>query len=442
MEPSEVKSYLDTFVNFESQLHQLRPEDFSLNRIQKLLDLAGNPAGNLKIIHVAGTKGKGSTCAFLAGILQEAGYKVGLYTSPHLHRVNERIRILNSENIRSKDNFSGAIDDQDLAGVLAFLRPFAAAIQNEGSILTYFEILTVAALRYFSKVQAEVAILETGLGGRLDATNAADSCVAVITPVSFDHTRILGPTLSQIASEKAGIIKNSHQKVVIAPQEKEAMDIVLARCREFGIHPALVSMENHENLKVGLKGRHQMINAATAIEAAGVLKTMGFKITDEAMKEGLKNVLWPGRFELLLSNPDVIVDCAHNAASSKALAQTLREAYPHRRVILVIGVSQDKDVGAICNSLKDNVAHIILTKARHPRAHSFKEAEGKDYFGGKPFEIIDSLPKALEKALQMADPQDVILVTGSIFVVAETIECLAENIPPLYYKEGVRGFEK
>jgi dihydrofolate synthase/folylpolyglutamate synthase len=427
MESSEVKSYLDTFVNFESQLHKLRLEDFSLNRIQKFLDLAGNPAGNLKIIHVAGTKGKGSTCAFLAGILQEAGYKVGLYTSPHLHRVNERIRILNTDNIRPQDNFSGSIDDRDLACVLTFLRPFAAAIQNEGNILTFFEVLTVAALCYFAKAQAQVVILETGLGGRLDATNAVDSSIAVITPVSLDHTRILGPTLSKIASEKAGIIKNSHQKVVIAPQEKEAMDVVLARCREFGVEPILVRPDKYEDLKIGLKGKHQRINAATAIEAAAILKTMGFKITDEAMSEGLNHVRWPGRFELLRSGPDVIVDCAHNGASAQALAQTLMEVYPHRRVILVIGVSQDKDAGAICNPLKDNVARIFLTKACHPRAHLFTQAEGKNYFGDKPFEIVESLPKALEKALQIAGPQDVVLVTGSIFVVAEAMDCLASS---------------
>ena len=282
--------YLNSFINFESQLHKLRSEDFNLNRIQKFLELAGHPAGNLKIVHVAGTKGKGSTCAFLAGILQEAGYKVGLYTSPHLHRVNERIRILNTENVRSKDNFSGAIDDEELACVLTSLRPFAAAIKNEGNILTFFEVLTVAALCYFAKSQVDMVILETGLGGRLDATNAVDSSVAVITPVSLDHTRILGPTLSKIASEKAGIIKNSHQKVVIAPQEKEAMDVVLARCREFGVEPVLVRPDKYENLKIGLKGKHQMINAATAIEAAAILKTMGFKISDEAMSEGLKNV--------------------------------------------------------------------------------------------------------------------------------------------------------
>ncbi len=425
MDHPEVNSYLDSFVNFESQLHKLRPEDFNLSRIQEFLDLAGNPAKDLKIIHVAGTKGKGSTCAFLARILQEAGFKVGLYTSPHLHKVNERIRILNKENLRSKDSFSGTISDDELTSTLASLRPFAASIQNAGKILTYFEVLTVTALSYFAKSKVDVVILETGLGGRLDATNAVDSLMAVITPVSLDHTRILGSTLSKIASEKAGIIKNSYQRVVIAPQEQEAMDVILNRCREFGVHPVFVHAEKYANLKMGLKGRHQMINAATSIEVVNILRTMGFRISDEAVSEGLKNVVWPGRFELLRSSPDVIVDCAHNEASSRALSQTLKDEYPHRRVILVLGVSEDKDVAAICNNLKENAAHSILTKAHHPRSHLFTPAEGENYFKGKPFEITESVPNALAKALQIVGPPDVILITGSIFVVAEATQQLS-----------------
>ncbi len=374
---------------------------------------------------MAGTKGKGSTCAFLAGILQEAGYTVGLYTSPHLHRVNERVRILNKANLRSKEYFSGSISDEDLAAVLTDLRPFAAAIQNRGEVLTFFEVLTVAALCYFAQRHVDVIILETGLGGRLDATNAVDSLVAALTPVSFDHTRILGTQLSQIATEKAGIIKNARQKVVVAPQDKEVMDIVRARCRAFAIEPILVHPDKYKDLKIALKGKHQVVNAAVALEVAAVLKDTGFKISDEALVEGLKNVRWPGRFELLRARPDVVVDCAHNAASAQALAQTLVEEYPDRRVLLVMGVSEDKDARAMSAHLKNSVAHIFLTQAKHPRAHVFTPAEAQSYFGGQPVEIVASLPKALQKAMQMAGAQDVVLVTGSIFLVAEAIDCLA-----------------
>ena len=419
--------YLNSFTNFESQLQRLRPEDFNLARIKKFLELAGHPSQGLKIIHVAGTKGKGSTCAFMASILQEAGYSVGLYTSPHLHRVNERIRILSKDNLRSKDNFCGSITDEELTEVLNFLRPYAAVILNEGNILTYFEVLTVAALYYFAKKKVDVVILETGLGGRLDATNAVDSQVAVITPVSRDHIRILGTSLTQIAAEKSGIIKNSRQRVVVAPQEKEAMDVILARCREFGVQPFLVCPDKYEDLKSNLKGKHQIINAATAIEVVKGLMTIGFKVSDEAITDGLRHVRWSGRFELLRVEPDVIVDCAHNAASAKALAQTVIEVYPYRRVILVLGVSEDKDAGAICGHLKDLASHIIMSRADHPRAHLFTPAEAKEYLGDKPFEIIDNLPKAVRKAQQEALPKDVILITGSVFVVAQAIDILVRK---------------
>jgi len=413
--------YLNSFANFESQLHQLRPEDFQLNRIEKFLDLAGNPAKALRIIHVAGTKGKGSTCLMMARILQEAGYKVGLYTSPHLHCLNERIRILSNDNLNSKDDFSGSIADEEIGFIVNFLQPFTTQIQNAGEKLTYFEVLTVIALTYFFKNKVDVVVLETGLGGRLDATNAVDSKVAVITPISYDHTKILGSTLSKIAFEKAGIIKNSHQKVVIAPQEPEAMKVIVQRCQEFGIEPVIVSDKNHPLLKISLAGEHQQTNALVAIEA---VKQLGLKMDDEAILNALKHLPWPGRFELLKNNPDVIVDCAHNDASAQALALTIREKYPKKKVNLILGISQDKDIATICKYLNPIASKVFLTKAQHPRAHTFVPEEAKNYFADKSVEIMDNLSMALGKTLKQAKKEDVILITGSVFIVAEAREKL------------------
>ncbi len=413
--------YLNSFTNFEANLHQIDAKDFNLSRVKELLDLLDNPERNLKIVHVAGTKGKGSTCAFIASILHQAGYKVGLYTSPHLHRVNERIRVLNHENLSSKEQFPGDISEESLDSVLTSMRGHIAKIINEGSLLTYFEVLTAAALIYFYRQEVDIVILETGLGGRLDATNAADAMLAVITPISLDHTKILGKTLDKIAAEKAGIIKHTKMQVVIAPQDKQAMDVLLARCQEFGIIPTHVNPSLVQDKHIALKGAHQAVNAACALQAIDVLKHLGFKVEDEVIREGLSHVRWSGRFEVIQDNPTVVVDCAHNVASAKALAQTVIDVYPYRRVILVLGVSTDKDVARICLQLKDSAAQIILTQANHPRAHAFSDSEVKDYFEGKPWSIVPDLKQAIAAAFKAAKKEDVILVTGSVFVVAQAI---------------------
>ncbi len=414
--------YLNSFTNFEANLQQLTPTDFSLSRIKELLDALGNPEKKLKFIHVAGTKGKGSTCVFIAGILQHSGYKVGLFTSPHLHKVNERIRLVDLHNKDSKELFPGCISDDNLASILTGMRPHVAKIINKGSVLTYFEVLTVAAIDYFAKCQVDFVVLETGLGGRLDATNAVDAIITVLTPISMDHVNILGPTLTHIAAEKAGIVKHSYQEVVVAPQEKEAMDVIINRCREFGIAPLMVVPEKYKDLKIALRGAHQTVNAATALNVIEVLKKHGVKISEEAITDGLKHVRWSGRFEVIRENPLVVVDCAHNAASAKALAQALNDVYPYRRVIMVLGVSADKDVAKICSHLKENAAHVILTKADHPRAHTFTDKEAKQYFGSKPYTLIPDVPSALKEALRLTKTEDMIVVTGSIFIVAQAMK--------------------
>ncbi len=251
--------YLNSLTNFESYLHEIMPDDFHLDRIKELLSALSHPETKLKIIHVAGTKGKGSTCAMIASILQQASFKVGLYTSPHLHRVNERIRILDKNNLHSKGDFTGSISDDQMARIINLIRPVVAVIENKGGFLTYFEVLTAIAAVYFAQEQVDFAVLETGLGGRLDATNAFDAGIAVITLISLHHMKILGNNLKQIAREKAGIIKSSRQKVVIAPQNEIAMEVLKDRCREVGVEPQMVHSTQH--LTIALKGEHQIINA-------------------------------------------------------------------------------------------------------------------------------------------------------------------------------------
>ncbi len=419
--------YLNSFANAELHLGQVGPRDFNLDRIAELLEYLDNPQSKLRIIHVAGTKGKGSTCAFLASILHHAGYRVGLYTSPHLHAVNERIRVLDHENLRSREQFPGAIPDEALGLVLTNMRGHIAKIINEGGVLSYFEVLTAVAMDYFVKRGVDVVILETGLGGRLDATNMADAMINVITPISLDHTHLLGNTLARIAVEKAGIIKHTHSRVVIAPQEREAMDVLLHRCKEFGITPQLVNPAEIQDKHIALKGAHQTVNAATALKVIEVLIKLGYAISEEAVNDGLKHIRWSGRFEEISQDPAVVVDCAHNAASARAVAQTLIDVYPYRRVILVLGVSQDKDVPSICTHLKDAAAKIILTQANHPRAHTFNAGEAVQYFEGKDWSLEPDLKQALHKALKAAKKEDVVLVTGSVFIVGQAMEHLCTN---------------
>jgi len=412
--------YLNSFTNFENTLHKLKGKDFNLGRVVELLDLLGRPDKDLKIIHVAGTKGKGSTCVFLSYILAAAGFRVGLYTSPHLHRINERIRVLDKQSVERREDFAGMITEEQLAQAVGALRGHVAAMINRGSFLTYFEALTAAALYFFSQQDLDWVILETGLGGRLDATNAVDAMVAVITPISLDHTHILGKTLELITIEKAGIIKSSRQRAVIAPQDEKVMALLLNRCREFGIPPIVVDTVRCQDLEISLKGEHQRVNASTAVHVVELLRHWGCKVPDEAIAEGLKRARWPGRFEVLQKKPVVIVDSAHNAASARVLAKTVADGYSGRTVTLVLGVSLDKDIQGMARELKAMAARVILTKADHPRAHAFRHDEAEELFEGKEWSVTQTVHEALDLALSKARDNDVIVVAGSVFVIAET----------------------
>jgi len=419
--------YLHSLTNFESNLHKITPEDFHLGRVKELLAALGHPESKLKVIHIAGTKGKGSTCAMIASILQQAGFKVGLYTSPHLHRINERIRILDKNNLYSKDDFTGSMSDEQMAHITNLIRPLVAAIENKGGFLTYFEVLTAMAAVYFAQEKVDFAVLETGLGGRLDATNAFDSNIAVITPISLDHTKILGNNLKQIAREKAGIIKNTKQKMVIAPQDEVVMEILKDRCREFGIEPRIVHPMEHKHINIALKGEHQITNASCALGVMEILNQQGVVVSQEATEEGLKKVRWQGRFEVVKERPVVVLDGAHNPASAQALAKTVLDEYQRRRVVLILGLSADKDILATCEPLKLITGCVILTKASHSRSYTFTRQEAHDIFTGKEWFLTDKVEDALDLALSKANKEDVIVITGSLFVVAEARGILCTN---------------
>ncbi len=411
--------YLHSFANFETKLNSVTSKDFSLGRVEELLGFLGDPHKQLTVIHVAGTKGKGSTCAFISYILAHAGYKVGLYTSPHLHRLNERIRILDKGVAASTDDFYGMITDDHLAEIISRMRPHIASLYNRGIELTFFEVLTVIALVYFKEQNVNYVVLETGLGGRLDATNVVSSKVAVITPISLDHMHILGSTLKEIAQEKAGIIKSSLQKVIIAPQEDIVEQVLFNHCGEYGIDPVLIRPREKAFGSIWLKGEHQQTNAAVAAQAVMALKIFGRPAHNSLVDQAIATTRWAGRFEVLQEEPLVIADGAHNQASARALVRTVKDNYPDASVTLILGMSVDKDVAAVAAELKPMADTVITTKAAHPRAHEFSRQQTQELFQPKSWFVTKDIQEALELAQSRVKKNELILITGSLFIVAQ-----------------------
>lgn len=445
MTPREVTQYLDSFVNLETRLPTDSPAPFTLERIRRLLDLIGNPQDALKVIHVAGSKGKGSTCVFTAHILQSAGYKTGLYTSPHLKDCRERIRILNPDGLweNREEIFPDAIRWNQLGKVIEDVRPAIDRMRADASVgrLTFFEVYTALALHHFSQEKVDFAVLETGLGGRLDATNAASSFVCAVTPISLEHTEILGSSLGLIAVEKAAIIKDRRQKVVLAPQEKEPWNVLQGRCQEFFIDPFLVGRDirfslqgidehgqivhfqgrrgDYPDVKMSLLGEHQAVNAATAIGIVECLQETGVSIEREAISQGLREAFWPGRFEIFFKGRCVILDGAHNKASAVCLGEGIKRIFPGRRVVLILGVCGDKDRRGMGEALEQIADTVIAAKANHPRAYDFGDGELNEMFPGKERLRAKDIQQAWGLAQEKTGTGDIILITGSIFLVAE-----------------------
>ena len=451
----EAQEYISSFFNFElSPGPYSDPCVFKLDRARHLLELLGNPQDQLKIIHVAGSKGKGSTCALTASVLRAAGYKVGLYTSPHLNNYRERIRVLDPLHPPSADEeiFPDMISEQELCAMLEAIKPRVARLHNEKTSggLSFFELFTVLAFYHFHQARVDWVVLETGMGGRLDATNVAPSKICVITPISLEHTQYLGDTIAKIAGEKAAIIKDPLAKVVIAPQEPAARDVLEKRCAEFSIRPIWIgrdirykvlhagtgldlSLQNRPrqivriqrtkqhyiDFELSLIGPHQAVNAAVVLGIIEALHGMGCVVSQEAVRAGLRDTFWPGRLEVIGQDPVVILDCAHNQASAMNLVESLRRIFPNRSVTLILGVSQDKDKTGICRELDPITQTVIAAKADHPRAHWFTEDELKHFFPGKPFVRIAGIGPAIEAACRDAVPENIILIAGSVFLVSE-----------------------
>lgn len=420
------------------------PEGVGLRRMARLLPALGHPeaAPRVGIVHVAGTKGKGSTCAMLDACLRAGGLRSGLFTSPHLHSYRERMQV---------DGVP--IAAPDLVGLIGTLRAAVEAIEAaapELGTFTTFELTLALALLHFRAQQVDVAVLEAGLGGRLDATNAIRPSVAVVTSISLDHTRILGDTLSAIAAEKAAIFKPG-VPAVASPQPPEAEAVMIEMAERVGAPLWLGGRDwrvegeaddfavegpgwRHEHLRLGLAGRHQLDNAGTAVTALAAMRGGGLPLDADAIRRGLTGVRWPGRFETIAGQPTVILDGAHNVDSAERLAETVAARLPGRRVSLVFAASDDKDVPGMLRALARLAPTVIATQTHHGRAMAPRQVGQHAAAAGLPVAAVQDTAAALKLARATAGPDDVILVTGSLFLVAEAREVLGladpEPLPP------------
>jgi dihydrofolate synthase/folylpolyglutamate synthase len=406
---------------------------FNLENITTLLDRLGRPHRAYPVVHIAGTNGKGSTAAFMERILREAGFRTGLNTSPHLERINERIRISGEE-----------INDERFAEAFTRMQSVIEELLAEGKLRahpTYFECITALAFAAFARERVEFAVVEVGLGGRLDATNVVSPAVSVITRIDFDHENYLGHSLAEIAEEKAGILK-AQAPAVFAPQLSEARNILLERAQELRC-PLIETSETYcvENetvedgcvrarvvetareegfpLRLQLPGRFQLQNALNALATARILQNRGYRITDENIVKGVNAAEWPGRLERLQTRPDVYLDGAHNPGAARELAAFLKENFTGRKVFMIFGAMRDKAVDEVTGLLFPHAQEVIFTQPGTPRAVSATQLAAMAGDHAAKYTIIRDATEALESALGKAGSDDAIFITGSLYLVGE-----------------------
>ena len=439
-------AYIEAYIDYE------RSPDFSrqarlynLNRISLLLKRLGNPHDRLRVIHIAGSKGKGSTAALVASVLTHAGYKTGLFTSPHLITPRERCRIDDE-----------LISEADVAFYIEKIKPAIETVStSEFGRVSFFEIYTALAFTYFADKATDFAVIEVGLGGRLDATNVVTPVATVITPIGLEHTAILGETYAEIAAEKAEIIKEGCP-LALAPQHSEAravfervanerkVSIVAAKTHDVEPdHRVLTSQlvqdadgipiaqqfdvetdsERYSQLTIPLLGHHQFVNATTAIAAIECLKQGGYAIPKNSVYAGFKNVQWHGRIQRIMSSPLVVLDGAHSPVSMEALCLTLRESFRYTQAIFIISLMKDKNLKAIGDIISKTADTVIATQvSENPRVMTAEAIQ--DAWSGTcgKITICPNPEKAIARALASASPRDLICITGSLYLVGQALE--------------------
>jgi dihydrofolate synthase/folylpolyglutamate synthase len=444
MNYQQALDYLYSFIDTEKKLPRT-PAEFNLPRTAALLRALGEPQHAFPSVVIAGTKGKGSTAALLESIVRHAGLRTGLWTSPHLHSYRERIQVDRCP-----------ISQQELVQAVEAIRPVVEAFDPQPfGRLSVFALGFAIALRYFAARNVDLAILEVGLGGRYDCANVVTPLLSVITSISYDHMQVLGDTLAQIASEKAGILKPGVPAITV-PQHPEAQEVIVRVAAEVGA-PLWIAAELSDRrpeinalsiaqlqaptmfdpferycgpTATALQGVFQRENTRLAVGAALLLRDAGLPIADAAIAAGLATARWPGRMEVVTGEPPIVLDGAHNGDSAHKLIQSIAEAFPGRRIVLVFGTSQDKDLNRILVELMPAVDALVLTHSRHPRALTDLEAlaaRARPLLrcpDRTPIVLTTDVPEALEAARGLAGPADLICVTGSLFVVAAARETL------------------
>ncbi len=437
------------------ELHATPSHKFDLAYVREMLAAMGNPERRFPSVLIAGTNGKGSTGATLYSVLLAAGYKTALYSSPHLVRINERIRV-NGE----------VIADVEFSEIYERVERTAQQLLLEGKLPwhpSFFEMLTVMAFEYFASVSVDIAVLEVGMGGRLDATNVVDPLISVITDISLDHQRYLGDSIGEIAREKAGIIRRNGL-VVTLPQHPEANDVIgntILERNATGVSAVkytppvspgaaeylagrvtpgagrnrypLNVMDEEIVVDSPLVGRHQFRNIALAIATAEELARFGFEVTAKQIEQGIRETHWPGRFQVLPvsencttnnANYNVVFDVAHNPAGAWALRSAISETFPDREITLVFGAMRDKAVQEIADILFPLAARVIVTHIENPRAASVEELQQAGSRTGAEMFPEPNTGTALARAFELTPADGIVVVTGSIFLVGEAMQVL------------------